>query len=66
MTLKKHVRRPKNIEFKPSPRDPLYEISPPALGKVNNYLQPIRKPLYKAANLIERLYKHARKVLKRI
>ena len=65
MTLKKHVRRPKNIEFKPSPRDPLYEISP-RLRKVNNYLQPIRKPLYKAANLIERLYKHARKVLKRI
>ena len=73
LNLRHKIRKPKHIDFKPSQRDPLYEIVQPTLGptlgptlsKVNNYLRPIRRPLYNTANLLQIFYRKAKVSLRK-
>ena len=70
--LIQNYRRPKSVTFKPSPKDPLYEVASPTdyqiirhqLSDISNKLKPIRQPLYNAANLMQLFYRQARNVLR--
>ena len=70
--LIQNYRRPKRVTFKPSPKDPLYEVASPTdyqiirhqLSDISNKLKPIRQPLYNAANIVQLFYRKAKNVLR--
>ena len=71
-SLIQNYRRPKSVTFKPSPKDPLYEVASPTdyqiirhqLSDISNKLKPIRQPLYNAANIVQLFYRKAKNVLR--